>query len=156
MRLRRLSAVDRQEAGGILRRMSQPKPIKLSGELVEEARRSARLFHRSLTGQIEHWATIGRAVESQASGDALAQLLQRVGGIMKIGSVAWAGQRQQVAAVLSGLLAKPAGAADTYWLQEMRARGIPLYGTTGTQPGKVIRLEPNRPQAAVRAARPAG
>ena len=69
-------------------------PIKLSGELVEDARSSAKLFHRSLTGQIEHWATIGRAIESQVSGDALAQLLERIGGTMKIGRVAEAGQRQ--------------------------------------------------------------
>ena len=131
------------------RRMSQPKSIKLSGELVEEASRTARLFHRSLTGQIEHWATIGRAVESQASGNALAQLLQRVGGSMKIGSVAGADQRRQVASALAEFLAKSAVATDTYWLQEMRARGIPLYGTTGTQPEKVIRLDSGRPQAAV-------
>jgi hypothetical protein len=116
-------------------------PIKLSGELVEDARRSANQFHRSLTGQIEHWATIGRAIESQLSGDALAQLLERIGGTMKIGRVAEAGQRQQVAAVLAEFLTQSPGAADNAWLHEMSARGIPLYGTTAAQPGKIVRLE---------------
>lgn len=123
-------------------------PIKLSGELVEDARSSAKMFKRSLTGQIEHWATLGRAVESQVSGDALAQLLQRIGGTMKIGSVAEAGQRQQVAAVLAEFLAKSPGATDTSWLKEMSARGIPLYGTTAAEPGKIVRLEPTGAPAA--------
>lgn len=123
-------------------------PIKLSGELVEDARSSAKMFKRSLTGQIEHWATLGRAVESQVSGDALVQLLQRIGGTMKIGNVAEAGQRQQVAAVLAEFLAKSPGATDTSWLKEMSARGIPLYGTTAAEPGKIIRLEPTGAPAA--------
>lgn len=38
--------------------------VKLTRPLVEEARREADLFHRSLGGQIEHWATLGRAVEN--------------------------------------------------------------------------------------------
>ena len=63
-------------------------PVKLSAELVEEARSSAKLFHRSLTAQIEHWATLGRVIESQLPGDALSQLLKRMGGTMKIGRVA--------------------------------------------------------------------
>ena len=117
-------------------------PIKLSGELVEDARSSAKLFHRSLTGQIEHWATLGRAIESQVSGDALAQMLERLGGTMKIGRVAEAGQRQQVAAVLAEFLTQAPGAADNSWLRDMSARGIPLYGTTAAQPGKIVRLEP--------------
>ena len=117
-------------------------PIKLSGELVEDARSSAKLFHRSLTGQIEHWATLGRAIESQVSGDALAQLLERLGGTMKIGRVAEAGQRKQVAAVLAEFLTQAPGAADNSWLHDMSKRGIPLYGTTAAQPGKIVRLEP--------------
>ena len=117
-------------------------PIKLSGELVEDARSSAKLFHRSLTGQIEHWATLGRAIESQLSADTLAQLLDRIGGTMKISHVASASQRQQVAAVLSDFLAQSPSATDNSWLQELSARGIPLYGTTASQPGKIVRLEP--------------
>ena len=39
------------------------KAIKLSDQLVAEATRYARVFHRSPPKQIEHWATIGRVAE---------------------------------------------------------------------------------------------
>lgn len=38
--------------------------VKLSRRLVDEARHEAELLHRSLAGQIEHWATLGRAIEN--------------------------------------------------------------------------------------------
>ena len=113
----------------------------MPGSFARSLRSSAKLFHRSITGQIEHWATLGRAIESQVTGDALAQLLQRIGGTMKIGHVAESSQRQQVAAVLAEFLAQAPGAADNSWLREMSARGIPLYGTVAAQPGKIVRLE---------------
>ena len=120
--------------------MNKPMPIKLSGALVEEARRSAKLFNRSLTGQIEHWATLGRAIESQVSGETITRLLQQIGGTMKIGQVAGADQRQQVATVLAGFLAQSPGAEDNAWLHEMTAKGIPVYGTTLDEPEKIVRL----------------
>lgn len=39
-------------------------PVKLSDELVESAREEAATTDRSITGQIEHWAKIGRSVET--------------------------------------------------------------------------------------------
>lgn len=39
-------------------------PVKLSDELVESARGEAATAERSITGQIEHWARIGRSVEA--------------------------------------------------------------------------------------------
>ena len=39
-------------------------PVKLSDELVESARAEAADTDRSITGQIEHWAKIGRSVEA--------------------------------------------------------------------------------------------
>jgi hypothetical protein len=121
--------------------MSQSMPVKLSGELVEEARNSAKLFNRSMTGQIEHWAAIGRAIESQLPGDALGRLLGRVGGTMKISRVAEAGQRQEIAAVLTGFLDN--GASDGAWLREISARGVPLYGSEPGQAGTITRLNPD-------------
>ena len=37
--------------------------IRLSDDLIEAAKRSATLFHRSPPQQIEHWAAIGRVME---------------------------------------------------------------------------------------------
>jgi hypothetical protein len=41
--------------------------VKLSDDLVETARREARIRSRSMTQQIEHWARIGRIVERMGS-----------------------------------------------------------------------------------------
>lgn len=38
-------------------------PVKLSDDLVKDARQEAEVTDRSLTSQIEHWARLGRTVE---------------------------------------------------------------------------------------------
>jgi hypothetical protein len=127
--------------------MIQSMPVKLSGDLVEDARKSAKVFHRSLTSQIEHWASLGRAIESQMPGDTLARLLDRVGGTMRIGQVAESNQRQQVISVLAEFLGQP---PDSAWLREVSARGVPLYGTVGSAPGQIERLNPDGTREVVR------
>lgn len=37
--------------------------VKFADAFVEEARREAQVFNRSVAGQIEHWARLGRALE---------------------------------------------------------------------------------------------
>ena len=37
--------------------------VRISAELVNEARKYSKVDHRSLTGQIEHWARIGKCAE---------------------------------------------------------------------------------------------
>ena len=37
--------------------------VRVSDELVEEARRVSAVDQRSVTGQIEHWARIGKCAE---------------------------------------------------------------------------------------------
>jgi hypothetical protein len=37
--------------------------VRISEELVSEAKRFGRIDHRSLAGQIEHWARLGKCVE---------------------------------------------------------------------------------------------
>ena len=39
-------------------------PVKLSDDLVRDARQEAKAADRSITSQIEHWARLGRKVES--------------------------------------------------------------------------------------------
>jgi len=123
-------------------------PIKLSGELVDEARSSSKLFNRSMTGQIEHWAAIGRAIESQLTGDALVSLLERMGGTMKIGRAAEAGQRQEIAAVLTEFLGQTGD--EGAWLREISARGVPLYGSEPGEAGTITRLNPDGSREAIR------
>ncbi len=40
--------------------------IRISEELVGEARKYCKVEHRSLTGQIEHWARIGKCAEENS------------------------------------------------------------------------------------------
>ena len=41
-----------------------PKSIRVSDALFAQAERDARLMHRSIAAQVEHWSELGRAVES--------------------------------------------------------------------------------------------
>ena len=58
--------------------MSQP--VKLSDELVLDARLTAELAERSIAGQIEYWAQLGRAIEPLLQG-AQALALRRAGAV---------------------------------------------------------------------------
>ena len=53
--------------------------VKVSLDLIETARESARWADRSVAGQIEHWAKLGRSVETSLSEPA-ARALKRSGG----------------------------------------------------------------------------
>jgi hypothetical protein len=49
------------------------QPVKLSDSLVLDARLAGELMERSIAGQVEFWARLGRAIESMLAGtDALA------------------------------------------------------------------------------------
>jgi len=37
--------------------------VRISENLVRDARKFSKIDHRSLTGQIEHWASIGKCAE---------------------------------------------------------------------------------------------
>ena len=37
--------------------------VRISEELMSEAKKFSKVDHRSLTGQIEHWARIGKCAE---------------------------------------------------------------------------------------------
>jgi len=40
-----------------------PTAVRISEELVFEAKKMSKVEHRSITGQIEHWARIGKIAE---------------------------------------------------------------------------------------------
>lgn len=44
--------------------MSRHQSLKLSSDLVEQARNEATLFGRSISGQVEYWVRLGQSVES--------------------------------------------------------------------------------------------
>jgi hypothetical protein len=53
------------------------QPVKLSDALVLEARLVGQAAERSIAGQIEFWARVGKAVESVLRGDRVLQLKKR-------------------------------------------------------------------------------
>lgn len=55
--------------------------VRISEELVKEARKFSRIDHRSLTGQIEHWAKIGKCAEENP--DLTYSLIKEIKKIIK-------------------------------------------------------------------------
>lgn len=53
------------------------QPVKLSDELVNEARIAGATMQRSLAGQVEFWARVGKAVEMVSSRAQTDRLLQK-------------------------------------------------------------------------------
>jgi hypothetical protein len=42
---------------------NMPTAVRISDSLLSDARKFSKIDHRSLTGQIEHWAQIGKCAE---------------------------------------------------------------------------------------------
>ncbi len=57
--------------------------VKLSNALVSDARREAQVLNRSLGGQIEHWAKLGKALEN-AAGFSLDRVRETLEGRLKL------------------------------------------------------------------------
>lgn len=55
--------------------MSQP--VKLSDELIVDARVAGKVWTRSIAGQVEFWAQLGRALEPLLNGVQAMSILQR-------------------------------------------------------------------------------
>lgn len=104
-------------------------PVKVSDKLLALAKKEAEATHRSATAQIEHWATLGRAVEVMAAyGDVLA--LKRVGAALPMPASV---SRQALHDLLTRLVSDP----DRERVKaRIRAAGGPLYTTDrrGTAP----------------------
>jgi len=83
--------------------MSQP--VKLSDSLVLDARLAGEAVERSIAGQVEFWARLGRSVELLLQGQQVLQLV-RNGAAQPLStsleSVDSAGGRERVAAYLQG------------------------------------------------------
>ena len=113
-----------------------PAPVKISDRLLARAKAEARNAHRSVTAQIEHWATLGRAVEVMtAHRDAL--MLKRAGEGLSMPS--WV-RREDVEAALSELMHDTDREAVK---ATIRAPGGPLYAEDPDDPAGVIQIAPD-------------
>ena len=112
-------------------------PVKLSATLVDAARDEATAADRSLTAQIEHWATIGRAVEKLVPQAAITSLKRLGGGGAATPAMA---KRATVGSLLEGLVqSTDRGAVEKH----LGALGSPRYGTDPRHPGLLVRIEPD-------------
>src|SRR5213596_3185981 len=104
-----------------------PSPVKVSDRLLTLAREEARGTHRSATAQIEHWATLGRAVEVLvAYQDVLA--LKRAGQSLPIPALV---RRDEVHDLLTRLVE---GADREAVKARIRAAGTPVYAADPEHP----------------------
>jgi ParD-like antitoxin of type II bacterial toxin-antitoxin system len=113
-------------------------PVKLSDNLVRSARAEAKSSDRSITAQIEHWATLGRAVEAALMHDDLLALKQHQGNLKQAFTNPM--KRQGVLALLDQI----AQATDRSSLKEkIRALGKPIYSIDPQYPGMLIKIDPD-------------
>ncbi|MBI4638741.1 MAG: hypothetical protein HY727_20580 [Candidatus Rokubacteria bacterium] len=109
-------------------------PVKVSDQLLALAREEARSTHRSATAQIEHWATLGRAVEVMvAYREVLA--LKRAGQTLPIPTFI---RREEVHELLARLVED----VDRKNVKtRIRAAGTPLYTTDPAYPGAIVEIQ---------------
>jgi hypothetical protein len=60
-------------------RCAMSQPVKLSDALVLDARLAAEMQERSIAGQVEFWAKLGRSIDSLLHGQEVAALLRTAG-----------------------------------------------------------------------------
>ena len=110
-----------------------PSPVKVSDKLLALAREEAQSTHRSATAQIEHWATLGRAVEVMvAYREVLA--LKRAGQTLPIPTFV---RREEVHELLARLV-------EDVDRKNVKARiqtaGTPQYTTDPEYPGMIVEI----------------
>ncbi len=103
--------------------MSQP--VKLSDELVLEARLTSEVAERSIAGQIEYWAQLGRAIEPLLRG-AQALALRRAGAARPLS--------ERLESVDS-----PTGRRRV--MEHLERRPFPHYEPAPDAPGLLVRIE---------------
>lgn len=107
-------------------------PVKLSDELVDAARKAAAVDDRSITGQIEHWAKLGRAVEATLHQGAVRALKEG-------GTAAPLDDRR----VIDTLQAVARSSDRTAALARIRAGGRPVYESVPGEPGVLVQVAPD-------------
>lgn len=83
-------------------------PLRIDSELVNLARASGALFDRPPTAQIEHWAKLGRVLDSVLVGESVAKVKQR-GNVAALDQVVALSQSEKGRKKALALIAKHAG-----------------------------------------------
>lgn len=102
------------------------QPVKISDTLVLDARVAGEAMERSIAGQIEFWAKLGRALEPLLHGDRVLALCQ-------------AAEAKPLSACLESV-DSPAGRQRV--VEYLKTRPYPHYEAGGS-PGLLVRIEAN-------------
>lgn len=98
--------------------------LRIADPLAERARKEAKLMHRSLAAQVEHWAWLGARLEE--SGLSLDTIKALKSGDLPAANGAQAVCLQERAADIFANIGNPAAHATAR--AELLAHGLPLYG----------------------------
>jgi ParD-like antitoxin of type II bacterial toxin-antitoxin system len=101
------------------------QPVKLSDSLVLDARLTGELTERSIAGQIEFWASLGRAVEALLRTENLLALKRR-------------GQERPLSACLDDI---DSDAGRARLAAHLAARPFPHYEPDPERPGVIVRTD---------------
>lgn len=118
--------------------------IKVSESLASEARAAAADSDRSLTGQIEHWARIGKAVEPLFTAPVVGSL-KRSGGDLEV--IEDEVERARVLDALAALRQSPPFAQSAAFL---RASTRPLYEVDPEAAEGIVQVRPDGTRVAGR------
>jgi len=103
-----------------------PTAIKLSAEFVELARGEGRVMGRSIAGQVEHWARLGRAVE-RAPGFAYERIHAALSAQTSLDDLT-ADEQAVALAELDDYLEHLPRDRDARFFAELRAARAPIHG----------------------------
>ena len=101
------------------------QPVKVSDELISEARAIAAVSERSIAGQIEFWAQLGRSLEPLLRGD-------RVFALRRVGAV------RPLAEAIPGV---DSDAGRQRVKDYLRTQPFPHYEPVAERPGFLLRTD---------------
>ena len=102
-------------------------PVRIHDTLYELARAEAKVERRTIAGQIEFWASLGRALEPLLRGDRAMALCR-------------SGKARSLSACLASV-DSPAGRQQV--VEHLNSRPFPHYEAAPDMPGLLVRIEAN-------------
>jgi hypothetical protein len=105
--------------------MEMSQPVKLSDTLVLDARLAGEVCERSIAGQVEHWAQVGRSVDLLLEGGQVLALRRN-------------GSTQSLSALLESVDSPAGRGRVAAWLQ---SQPFPHYQPYQKLPGLLERIE---------------
>ena len=104
---------------------SMSQPVKLSDDLVLDARLTGEIVNRSIAGPIEFWAQLGRAIEPLLAGKQVLALQK-------------AGKTERLSACLDSV---DTATGRRRVREHLRSRPFPHYEPCPKRPGLLVRTE---------------